>query len=152
MNFTRPPEQTIDSESNFSKESPLSLEYYIFNENIVINPGTNTKRRQTLGFRLTKSFKRINIETEYAYQTGKFYLDEIKASLASINIEIPLNFSPYIKSLSFSKEYISGDEYLLGGSDGELVILINYNISCDYNPFLITITRFASMCNVTRKD
>jgi len=120
VNFTRPPEQTIDSESNFSKESPLSLEYYIFNENIVINPGTNTKRRQTLGFRLTKSFKRINIETEYAYQTGKFYLDEIKASLASINIEIPLNFSPYIKSLSFSKEYISGDEYLLGGSDGEL--------------------------------
>ena len=120
MSFIKSSEQTIDSENNFTQESPLSLEYYIFNENIVINPGTNTKQRQTLGFRLSKNFKNMNIETEYAYQTGKFYSDNIEASLASINIEIPTNFTTYIESFSFSKEYLSGDEYLLGGSDGEL--------------------------------
>ena len=120
MSLIKSTEQSIDSEDSYTQNNPLSFEYYIFNENIVVNPGTNTKQRQTLGFRLFKNFKKINIETEYAYQTGRFYSDDIEASLASINLEVPINFTPYIESLSFSKEYLSGDEYLLGGSDGKL--------------------------------
>jgi len=120
MSLIKSTEQSIDSEDSYTQNNPLSFEYYIFNENIVVNPGTNTKQRQTLGFRLFKNFKKINIETEYAYQTGRFYSDDIEASLYSINLEVPIGFTPYIESLSFSKEYLSGDEYLLGGSDGKL--------------------------------
>ena len=40
---------------------------------------------------------------------GKYYLDKIEASLFSLNLEVPTSFIPLTESVSFTKEYISGD-------------------------------------------
>ena len=112
--------QSIESEKTKYPNSGILLDYYLFNENIVVSPGENTKKRQTLGARIDKKFTRFSIEAEGAYQTGKYYSDNIEAYLLSLNLEFPIGFIPFTKSISFSQEYISGDKYHLGGSDGVL--------------------------------
>ena len=112
--------QSIESEKTKYPNSGVLLDYYLFNENIVVSPGENTKKRQTLGARIDKKFTRFSIEAEGAYQTGKYYSDNIEAYLLSLNLEFPIGFIPFTKSISFSQEYISGDKYHLGGSDGVL--------------------------------
>ena len=112
--------QSIESEKTKYPNSGVLLDYYLFNENIVVSPGENTKKRQTLGARIDKKFTRFSIEAEGAYQTGKYYSDNIEAYLLSLNLEFPIGFIPFTKSISFSQEYISGDKYHLGGSDGIL--------------------------------
>ena len=112
--------QSIESEKTKYPNSGVLLDYYLFNENIVVSPGENTKKRQTLGARIDKKFTRFSIEAEGAYQTGKYYSDNIEAYLLSLNLEFPISFIPFTKSISFSHEYISGDKYHLGGSDGVL--------------------------------
>ena len=116
----RQSKQTIDSEKIEADNKDLLLDYYFFNENIVTTPETNTKKRQTLGARILKQFSRFNLESEFAYQTGKYYSDDIEAYLLSLNLEVPINFIPFTKSVSFTQEYISGDKYQSGGSDGVL--------------------------------
>ena len=115
--FTGTRKQSIDSDDDGPIKKPIQLDYYIFNENIVVSAGENTKNRQTLGFRAIKEFSRFNIESEFAYQTGKYYSDKIEASLFSLNLEVPTSFIPLTESISFTKEYISGDKFQLGGSD-----------------------------------
>ena len=112
--------QSIESEKTKNPGSGVLFDYYLFNENIVVSPGENTKKRQTLGARIDKKFTRFSIEAEGAYQTGKYYSDNIEAYLLSLNLEFPISFIPFTKSISFSQEYISGDKYHLGGSDGVL--------------------------------
>ena len=112
--------QSIESEKTKNPDSGVLFDYYLFNENIVVSPGENTKKRQTLGARIDKKFTRFSIEAEGAYQTGKYYSDNIEAYLLSLNLEFPISFIPLTKSISFSQEYISGDKYHLGGSDGVL--------------------------------
>ena len=112
--------QSIESEKTKNPDSGVLFDYYLFNENIVVSPGENTKKRQTLGARIDKKFTRFSIEAEGAYQTGKYYSDNIEAYLLSLNLEYPINFIPFTKSISFSQQYISGDKYHLGGSDGVL--------------------------------
>ena len=112
--------QSIESEKTKNPDGGVLFDYYLFNENIVVSPGENTKKRQTLGARIDKKFTRFSIEAEGAYQTGKYYSDNIEAYLLSLNIEVPIGFIPFTKSISFSQEYISGDKYHLGGSDGVL--------------------------------
>ena len=112
--------QSIESEKTKNPDSGVLFDYYLFNENIVVSPGENTKKRQTLGARIDKKFTRFSIEAEGAYQTGKYYSDNIEAYLLSLNLEFPINFIPFTRSISFSQEYISGDKYHLGGSDGVL--------------------------------
>ena len=112
--------QSIESEKTKNPDSGVLFDYYLFNENIVVSPGENTKKRQTLGARIDKKFTRFSIEAEGAYQTGKYYSDNIEAYLLSLNLEFPIDFIPFTKSISFSQEYISGDKYHLGGSDGVL--------------------------------
>ena len=112
--------QSIESEKTKNPDSGVLFDYYLFNENIVVSPGENTKKRQTLGARIDKKFTRFSIEAEGAYQTGKYYSDNIEAYLLSLNLEFPIGFIPFTKSVSFSQEYISGDKYHLGGSDGIL--------------------------------
>ena len=112
--------QSIESEKTKNPDSGVLFDYYLFNENIVVSPGENTKKRQTLGARIDKKFTRFSIEAEGAYQTGKYYSDNIEAYLLSLNLEFPIGFIPFTKSVSFSQEYISGDKYHLGGSDGVL--------------------------------
>ena len=112
--------QTIQSEKIDPNNGGLLLDYYLFNENIVVNPGTNTKKRQTLGARIIKKFSRFNLESEAAYQTGKYYSDNIQAYLLSLNLEIPISFVPLTKSISFSQEYISGDKNESEDSDNVL--------------------------------
>ena len=108
--FRKGTTQTIESEKIDPNNSGLLLDYYLFNENIVVNPGSNTKKRQTLGARIIKKFSRFNLESEVAYQTGKYYSDNIQAYLLSLNLEIPISFVPLTNSISFSQEYISGDK------------------------------------------
>ncbi len=110
--------QKIDS-NKLLNDNPLQLDYYFFSENIVLTPKENIQQRQTLGFRLEKEFSTFVIESELATQYGVYYSDKIDAHLASINLRIPINKGP-IRFVAFSKEYISGDEYHLGGSDGVL--------------------------------
>ena len=112
--------QSIESEKTKNPDSGVLFDYYLFNENIVVSPGDNTQKRQTLGARIDKKFTRFSIEAEGAYQTGKYYSDNIEAYLLSLNLEFPIGFIPFTKSVSFSQEYISGDKYHLGGSDGVL--------------------------------
>ena len=112
--------QSIESEKTKNPDSGVLFDYYLFNENIVVSPVENTKKRQTLGARIDKKFTRFSIEAEGAYQTGKYYSDNIEAYLLSLNLEFPIGFIPFTKSVSFSQEYISGDKYHLGGSDGVL--------------------------------
>ena len=112
--------QTIESEKIEQNNDGLLLDYYLFYENIVVNPGTNTKKRQTLGARIIKKFSRFNLESEAAYQTGKYYSDNIQAYLLSLNLEIPISFFPLTKSISFSQEYISGDKNESEDSDNML--------------------------------
>ena len=112
--------QSIESEKTKNPDGGVLFDYYLFNENIVVSPGENTKKRQTLGARIDKKFTRFSIEAEGAYQTGKYYSDNIEAYLLSLNLEFPIGFIPFTKSVSFSQEYISGDKYHLGGSDGVL--------------------------------
>ena len=112
--------QTIESENKTLKQNPFYIDYYLYNENIVLTPEANKKQRKTLGFRVNKNFKNFSLESEFAYQSGTYYSEDIEATLSSINIEIPIIFTSYVNSISFSKEYLSGDEYLLGGSDGVL--------------------------------
>jgi len=118
--FRKGTTQTIESEKIDPNNGGLLLDYYLFNENIVVNPGTNTKKRQTLGARIIKKFSRFNLESEAAYQTGKYYSDNIQAYLLSLNLEIPISFVPLTKSISFSQEYISGDKNESGDSDNVL--------------------------------
>ena len=110
--------QKIDS-NKLLNDNPLQLDYYFFSENIVLTPKENIQQRQTLGFRLEKGFSTFVIESELATQYGVYYSDKIDSHLASINLRIPINKGP-IRFVAFSKEYISGDEYHLGGSDGVL--------------------------------
>ena len=110
--------QKIDS-NKLLNDNPFKLDYYFFIENIVLTPKENIQQRQTLGFRLEKGFSTFVIESELATQYGVYYSDKIDAHLASINLRIPINKGP-IRFVAFSKEYISGDEYHLGGSDGVL--------------------------------
>ena len=110
--------QKIDS-NKLLNDNPLQLDYYFFSENIVLTPKENIQQRQTLGFRLEKGFSTFVIESELATQYGVYYSEKIDAHLASINLRIPINKGP-IRFVAFSKEYISGDEYHLGGSDGVL--------------------------------
>ena len=112
--------QSIESEKTKNPDSGVLFDYYLFNENIVVSPGENTKKRQTLGARIDKKFTRFSIEAEGAYHTGKYYSDNIEAYLLSLNLEFPIGFIPFTMSISFSQEYISGDKYHLGGSDGVL--------------------------------
>ena len=112
--------QTIESQNKTSKQNPFYIDYYLYNENIVLTPEANKKQRQTLGFRVIKNFKKFSLESEFAYQSGTYYSDDIEATLSSINIKIPIMFTSYVNSISLSKEYLSGDKYLLGGSDGVL--------------------------------
>ena len=116
--FTGVRKQSIDSDRNEPIRKPMQLEYYIFNENIVVSSGENTKRRQTFGLRVVKEFSKFNIESEFAYQTGQRYSDNIEASLFSLNIEVPINFIPLTESVSFTKEYISGRENQLKEAGG----------------------------------
>ena len=118
--FRKGTTQTIESEKIEQNNDGLLLDYYLFNENIVVNPGTNTKKRQTLGARIIKKFSRFNLESEAAYQTGKYYSDNIQAYLLSLNLEIPISFVPLTKSISFSQEYISGDKNKSEDSDNVL--------------------------------
>ena len=118
--FRKGTTQTIESEKIDPNNSGLLLDYYLFNENIVVNPGSNTKKRQTLGARIIKKFSRFNLESEAAYQTGKYYSDNIQAYLLSLNLEIPISFVPLTKSISFSQEYISGDKNESEDSDNVL--------------------------------
>ena len=118
--FRKGTTQTIESEKIDPNNSGLLLDYYLFNENIVVNPGSNTKKRQTLGARIIKKFSRFNLESEAAYQTGKYYSDNIQAYLLSLNLEIPISFFPLTKSISFSQEYISGDKNESKDSDNVL--------------------------------
>ena len=118
--FTGIKKESIDSDNNEPINKPMHLDYYMFNENIVVSSGENTKKRQTLGLRVVKTFNKFNIESEFAYQTGKHYLDNIQASLFSINIETPTSFIPLTESISITKEYISGNKYQLGKNDGVL--------------------------------
>ena len=118
--FRKSTTQTIESEKIEQNNDGLLLDYYLFNENIVVNPGTNTKKRQTLGARIIKKFSRFNLESEAAYQTGKYYSDNIQAYLLSLNLEIPISFVPLTNSVSFSQEYISGDKNKSGDSDNVL--------------------------------
>ena len=118
--FRKGTTQTIESEKIEQNNDGLLLDYYLFNENIVVNPGTNTKKRQTLGARIIKKFSRFNLESEAAYQTGKYYSDNIQAYLLSLNLEIPISFVPLTNSVSFSQEYISGDKNKSGDSDNVL--------------------------------
>ena len=118
--FRKGTTQTIESEKIEQNNDGLLLDYYLFNENIVVNPGTNTKKRQTLGARIIKKFSRFNLESEAAYQTGKYYSDNIQAYLLSLNLEIPISFVPLTKSISFSQEYISGDKNESEDSDNVL--------------------------------
>ena len=118
--FRKGTTQTIESEKIDPNNSGLLLDYYLFNENIVVNPGSNTKKRQTLGARIIKKFSRFNLESEAAYQTGKYYSDNIQAYLLSLNLEIPISFVPLTKSISFSQEYISGDKNESGDSNNVL--------------------------------
>ena len=118
--FRKGTTQTIESEKIDPNNSGLLLDYYLFNENIVVNPGSNTKKRQTLGARIIKKFSRFNLESEAAYQTGKYYSDNIQAYLLSLNLEIPISFVPFTKSISFSQEYISGNKNQSGDSDNVL--------------------------------
>ena len=118
--FRKGTTQTIESEKIEQNNDGLLLDYYLFNENIVVNPGTNTKKRQTLGARIIKKFSRFNLESEAAYQTGKYYSDNIQAYLLSLNLEIPISFFPLTKSISFSQEYISGDKNESEDSDNML--------------------------------
>ena len=118
--FRKGTTQTIESEKIEPNNGGLLLDYYLFNENIVVNPGTNTKKRQTLGARIIKKFSRFNLESEAAYQTGKYYSDNIQAYLLSLNLEIPISFVPFTKSISFSQEYISGNKNQSGDSDNVL--------------------------------
>ena len=118
--FRKGTTQTIESEKIDPNNSGLLLDYYLFNENIVVNPGTNTKKRQTIGARIIKKFSRFNLESEAAYQTGKYYSDNIQAYLLSLNLEIPISFVPLTKSISFSQEYISGDKNESEDSDNVL--------------------------------
>ena len=118
--FRKGTTQTIESEKIDPNNSGLLLDYYLFNENIVVNPGSNTKKRQTLGARIIKKFSRFNLESEAAYQTGKYYSDNIQAYLLSLNLEIPISFFPLTKSISFSQEYISGDKNESEDSDNML--------------------------------
>ena len=78
--------QSIESEKTKYPNSGVLLDYYLFNENIVVSPGENTKKRQTLGARIDKKFTRFSIEAEGAYQAGKYYSDNIEAYLLSLNI------------------------------------------------------------------
>ena len=110
--------QKIDSNKLLS-DNPFQLDYYFFSENIVLTPKENIQQRQTLGFRLEKRFSPFVIESELAAQYGTYYSDEIDAYLFSVNLKIPIN-KDFIRSVAFSKEYISGDKYHLGGSDGVL--------------------------------
>ena len=110
--------QKIDS-NKLLNDNPLQLDYYFFSENIVLTPKENIQQRQTLGFRLEKRFSPFVIESELAAQYGTYYSDEIDAYLFSVNLKIPIN-KDFIRSVAFSKEYISGDKYHLGGSDGVL--------------------------------
>ena len=110
--------QKIDS-NKFLNDNPFQLDYYFFSENIVMTPKENMQQRQTLGFRLEKGFSPFVIESELAAQYGTYYSDEIDAYLFSINLKMPINKGS-IRSVAFSKEYISGDKYHLGGSDGVL--------------------------------
>ena len=112
--------QTIDSDKIELDSKELLLDYYFFNENIVVNPGSNTKQRQTFGVRIIKQLSRFNLESEVAYQTGKYHSDDIQAYLLSLNLEVPINFIPLTKSVSFTQEYMSGDKHQLGDSDGVL--------------------------------
>lgn len=118
--FTGIKKESIDSDNNEPISKPMHLDYYLFNENIVVSSGENTKRRQTFGLRVVKTFSKFNIESEFAHQTGKYYSDDIQASLFSINIETPASFIPFTESISITKEYISGDKYQLGENDGIL--------------------------------
>ena len=118
--FTDIKKESIDSNNNKPISKPMHLDYYMFNENIVVSSEKNTKRRQTFGLRVVKKFSKFNIESEFAYQAGKYYLNNIQASLLSINLEIPTKLIPITESISFTKEYISGNEYQLGESDGVL--------------------------------
>ena len=118
--FRKGTTQTIESEKIDPNNRGLLLDYYLFNENIVVNPGSNTKKRQTLGARIIKKFSRFNLESEAAYQTGKYYSDNIQAYLLSLNLEIPISFVPLTKSISFSQEYISGDKNESEDSDNVL--------------------------------
>ena len=118
--FRKGTTQTIESEKIDPNNSGLLLDYYLFNENIVVNPGSNTKKRQTLGARIIKKFSRFNLESEAAYQTGKYYSDNIQAYLLSLNLEIPISFVPLTKSISFSQEYISGNKNQSEDSDNVL--------------------------------
>ena len=118
--FRKGTTQTIESEKIEQNNDGMLLDYYLFNENIVVNPGTNTKKRQTLGARIIKKFSRFNLESEAAYQTGKYYSDNIQAYLLSLNLEIPISFVPLTKSISFSQEYISGDKNESEDSDNVL--------------------------------
>ena len=120
MIFTDIKKESIDSNNNKPISKPMHLDYYMFNENIVVSSGENTKKRQTLGLRVVKTFSKFNIESEFAYQTGKHYLDNIQASLFSINIETPTSFIPLTESISITKEYISGNKNQLGKNDGVL--------------------------------
>ena len=110
--------QKIDS-NKLLNDNPFKLDYYFFIENIVLTPKENIQQRQTLGFRLEKGFSPFVIESELAAQHGTYYSDEIDAYLVSFNLKIPINRGSF-RSVAFSKEYISGDKYHLGGSDGVL--------------------------------
>ena len=110
--------QKIDS-NKLLNDNPFQLDYYFFSENIVLTPKENMQRRKTLGFRVEKEFRLFSIESELVQQNGTYYTDEIDAYLYSINLKIPINKGS-IRSVAFSKEYISGDKYHLGGSDGVL--------------------------------
>ena len=87
------------------------MDYYFFSENIVLTPKENMQQRQTLGFRLEKGFSTFVIESELAAQYGTYYSDEIDAYLFSVNLKMPINKGS-IRSVAFSKEYISGDNII----------------------------------------
>ena len=119
ISFDKPKlKQKVDSDK-LLKNQPYHLDYYFFNENIVLTPKENVQQRQTFGLRLEKEFRLFVVESELAYQYGTYYGDEIEAHLFSFNFKVPINRGQ-IRSVSFSKEYISGDKYQLGGSDGVL--------------------------------
>ena len=68
LNFFKSKKQTIDSDEAPIRNSSLNLDYYYYNEDIVITPNTNTKQRRTYGLRVFKKFRSIDFEAEFAFK------------------------------------------------------------------------------------
>ena len=79
--------QSIESEKTKYPNSGVLLDYYLFNENIVVSPGENTKKRQTLGARIDKKFTRADhlISQSNRYDDQNEHYIELKKKIEHFN-------------------------------------------------------------------